>query len=64
MRNLIGKYVETYDGHKGIVIKHFKPTGRNMTVHVKEKDGKIWYCPENDIICIEEQKDENNSIIR
>lgn len=50
MRNLIGKYVETYDGHAGTVIKHFKPTGRTMTVHIKEADGRIWYCPESDII--------------
>ena len=52
--NLIGKYVETYDGHKGIVIKHFKPTGRSMTVHIKEKDGRVWYCPDNEIIFIGE----------
>lgn len=52
MSNLIGKYVETYDGHKGIVIKHFKPTGRNMTVHIKETDGRVWYCPDNEIIFI------------
>ncbi len=48
----IGKNVETYDGHKGIVIKHFKPTGRSMTVHIQEADGRIWFCPENEIVYV------------
>ena len=52
-RNLIGKKVITINGHFGIVIKHFKPTGRSMTVHIKEADGRIWYCPESDIIKVE-----------
>ena len=56
MDNLIGKRVQTFDGHFGIVIKHFKPTGRDMTVHIKQNDGRIWYCPENSIIQIEESK--------
>ena len=56
MMNLVGKYVETYDGHKGIVIKHFKPTGRSMTVHIKEEDGRIWYCPDNEIIFVKEKQ--------
>lgn len=37
-----------------IVIKHFKPTGRNITVHIKQDDRQIWYCPENDIIDVKE----------
>lgn len=42
MNNLIGKKVITIDGqHSGIVIKHFKPTGRSMTVHIKQDDGRI-----------------------
>lgn len=49
METLIGKHVITYDGHSGIVIKHFKPTGREMTVHIKEGDGRIYYCPQSDI---------------
>lgn len=36
------------------VIKHFKPTGRDMTVHIKQDDGRIWYCPENNIIKVKE----------
>ena len=56
MECLVGKYVETYDGHKGIVIKHFKPTGRSMTVHIKEIDGRIWYCLDNEIILIKENR--------
>lgn len=54
MSSLIGKKVTTFDGHTGIVIKHFKPTGRNMTVHIKQEDERIWYCPDSDISYIEE----------
>lgn len=51
MSNLIGKRVTTLDGqHSGIVIKHFKPTGRSMTVHIREEDGRIYFCPEADIM--------------
>lgn len=39
----------TNDGHKGIVVKRFKPTGRDITVHIKEDNGRIWYCPESDV---------------
>lgn len=46
----VGNYVRTYDGHSGIVVKYFKPTGRSMTVHIKEPDGRIWFCPDSDII--------------
>ena len=56
MNNLIGKRVTTYDGHSGIVIKHFKPTGRDMMVHIQQEDGRIWYCPDNNITSIEEDK--------
>lgn len=52
MRSLIGKRVYTRDGHSGEVIKHYKPTGRGMQVHIKQNDGKIWFCPETDIISI------------
>ncbi len=54
MNNLVGKHVTTYDGHAGLVIKHFKPTGRDMTVHIKQNDGQIWYCPDSYIIDVEE----------
>jgi hypothetical protein len=50
MNEIIGKRVMTYDGHIGTVIKRFKPTGRNMSVHIKENDGRIWACPETDIV--------------
>lgn len=53
MVSLIGKFVITYDGHSGIVTKHFKPTGREMTVHIKENDGRVYYCPQSDIEYIE-----------
>ena len=54
LKTLIGKRVATYDGHIGVVIKHFKSTGRGMTVHIKQDDGRIWYCPENDIVGVKE----------
>lgn len=55
LKPLIGKRVATYDGHVGVVIKHFKPTGRDiMTVHIKQDDGRIHYCPESNIIDIKE----------
>lgn len=54
LKTLIGKRVATYDGHVGVVIKNFKPTARDMTVHIKQNDGLIWYCPENDIIEVKE----------
>jgi len=54
LKTLIGKRVATYDGHVGVVIKNFKPTARDMTVHIKQNDGRIWYCPENDIIVVKE----------
>ena len=60
MNKLIGKYVTTIDGHSGIVVKHFKPTGMDITVHIKQADGKIWYCPES---CIVEIKDKENQLM-
>jgi len=54
LKTLIGRRVATYDGHIGVVIKHFKPTGRDMTVHIKQDDGRIWYCPENNIVEVKE----------
>ena len=49
-RELIGKFVITIDGHSGVVIKQFKPTGRSITINIKENDGRIWYCPISDVI--------------
>ena len=49
-KELIGKFVITIDGHSGVVIKQFKPTGRSITIHIKENDGRIWYCPISDVI--------------
>ena len=34
-KELIGKFVITIDGHSGVVIKQFKPTGRSITIHIK-----------------------------
>lgn len=42
----IGDKVITYDGHRGTVIKKYFVTGvYGMYVHIKEADGRIWYCP-------------------
>ena len=41
LKTLIGRKVATYDGHVGVVIKYFKPTGRDMTVHIKQDKGRI-----------------------
>lgn len=49
-KNLLGKHVITFDGHEGIVIKQYKPTGQNQdSVHIKQDDGRIWYCPVDNI---------------
>ncbi len=57
MKFLIGKQVRTIDGHSGIVIKHYKVTGSGMSVHIKQDDGRIWYCPEESIIKIQNAKE-------
>lgn len=51
MKNLLGKTAMTIDGHYGIIIDQYKPTGRNEeSVHIQQKDGRIWYCPVSYII--------------
>lgn len=51
--NLVGKHVITYDYHEGIVINQYKPTGRKQeSVHIQQKDGRIWLCPIDNIIKI------------
>ena len=53
---LLGKYVETIDNHKGIVIKQYKPTGRVLdSVHIKEENSRIWYCPVDNLIYVKEE---------
>lgn len=49
MDNYIGKRVKTIDGHFGVVIKQYKATGYGIQVHIKQDNGRIWYCPEGDI---------------
>ena len=54
-KNLIGKHVVTYDKHEGIVINQYKPTGKNQeSVHIQQDDGRIWHCPENNIVEVKE----------
>lgn len=54
--NLLGKYIETVDGHEGIVVKQYKLTGRNIdSIHIQQENGRIWYCPISDLIYIEEE---------
>lgn len=54
LKTLIGKRVATYDGHIGVVIKYFKPTGRDRRVYIKLDDGRMWYCPESNIVEVKE----------
>lgn len=36
--DLLGKYVETLDNHNGIVVKQYKPTGRNIdNIHIQQE---------------------------
>ena len=45
-KNLLGKHVITFDGHEGIIVNQYKPTGRNQeSVHIQQNDGRIWFCP-------------------
>ena len=47
----VGSMVRTYDGHCGIVVKRYSVTGRpGMFVHIREADGRIYYCPESYIV--------------
>lgn len=56
VKAILGKYVETLDNHKGIVVKQYKPTGRNIdSIHIQQENGRIWYCPISDLIYIEEE---------
>lgn len=41
----IGERVSTINSHDGIIVKVFKATGRGMMVHIKEDDGRIYFCP-------------------
>ena len=47
----IGDRVRTKDGHHGTVVKRYRVTGVSTPyVHIQESDGRIWYCPESDIV--------------
>ena len=51
MKNLLGKIATTIDGHYGVIINQYKPTGRNEeSVHIQERDGRIWFCPISNVI--------------
>lgn len=43
----IGDYVHTTNGHSGSVTKIYKVTGAGISVHIRESDGRIYYCPIN-----------------
>lgn len=54
--DLLGKYVETLDNHKGIVVKQYKPTGRNIeSIHIQQENGRVWYCSINNLIYINKE---------
>lgn len=57
VKTILGKYVETLDNHKGIVVKQYKPTGKNIdSIHIQQENGRIWYCPISDLIYVKEDK--------
>lgn len=57
VKTILGKYVETLDNHKGIVVKQYKPTGKNIdSIHIQQENGRIWYCPISNLIYVEEDK--------
>lgn len=50
----LGDLVRTCDGHRGRVIKKYHVTGVSTPyVHIREADGRIWYCPISDIVTLE-----------
>ena len=42
---MIGNFAVTYNGHSGFIVKIYRVTGCGMYVHIRESDGKIYYCP-------------------
>ena len=56
MKAILRKYVETLDNDKRIVVKQYKPTGRNIdSIHIQQENGRIWYCPISDLIYVKEE---------
>ena len=56
VKTILKRYVETLDNHKGIVVKQYKPTGRNIdSIHIQQENGRIWYCPISDVIYVKEE---------
>jgi len=43
----IGNYVRCINGHCGTVTKIYKVTGEGIYVHIRESDGRVYYCPIN-----------------
>lgn len=41
----LGDCVRTINGHIGIITKIYKVTGAGLHCHIKEADGRIYYCP-------------------
>ena len=41
----LGEFAITYDGHCGFIEKIYRVTGVGTYVHIRESDGKIYYCP-------------------
>lgn len=62
VKTILGKYVETLDNHKGIVVKQYKPTGKNIdSIHIQQENGRIWYCPISDLIYVKEESNANTT---
>lgn len=47
----VGEFATTYDGHCGFIEKVYRPTGcREDSVHIREADGRIYYCPVSNLL--------------
>ena len=46
----VGTFAVTYDGHIGFITKVYHVTGVGEYVHIREKDGRIYYCPVSNLL--------------
>jgi len=46
----IGEFVLTYTGHSGFIEKIYNVTGRGEYCHIRETDGRIYYCSTSSLL--------------
>lgn len=46
----IGEFVLTYTGHSGFIEKIYNVTGRGEYCHIREADGRIYYCSTSNLL--------------